>query len=587
MRFRRKMIMSYMVLAFVLSLLLGIGWCYFNIREQRMEKADNLNFLTRQFSVQMDNTYDVMNQVTDYILSDMDMLDAIRGLSDVNNQYYDDMLASREATLRNKLGNNYFLSNFYRVIFFNLNGNLVYCTMNTDESYIDLIMDVEGNPWIEEVEVRHGKPFLTGVHEDSWKKDKKEMVFSMFRAIQGDKMGYIEVQQKSSKLESMFALSNESINVIALLEDGEVLYSDAGEQTEMLRKLAEGKPDGSYQLQGWLISTSTTKAGVQIILSENMRLANGAEKNTLFFAFLLIVCVFGLFTGFIVLISNRLTRPLHEIQTLMEQTEITNLDQEVRIDTKDDEIVSFGRAFENLLKRLGEAVDKEKKLSILQLQAQFDSLQAQVNPHFLYNVLNVISTRGLEDGDEGICEICGNLAAMLRYSTSNVERYATVREELDYMKRYVNLLQCRYEDRLKVEIMYEDSIEKEILPKIVLQQLIENSVLHGYNKEDIVMNIQVRGFRDHKGWYIQVKDNGEGMKKEVLQNLNRRMKEIRKKIHARQSAIEMEIGHMGLMNLYARLYLLYADKLIFYIDNTGERGTKVIIGVKTEREDNV
>ena len=130
MRFRRKMILSYTVLAFVFSLLLGFGWGYFNIREQHMEKADNLNFLARQLSVQVDNTYDVMNQVTDYVLSDMDMLDAIRGLSDVNNQYYNDMLASREATLRNKLGNNYFLSNFYRVIFFNSNVNLVYSTMD-------------------------------------------------------------------------------------------------------------------------------------------------------------------------------------------------------------------------------------------------------------------------------------------------------------------------------------------------------------------------------------------------------------------------------------------------------------------------
>ena len=552
-----------------------------------MEKADNLNFLARQLSVQVDNTYDVMNQVTDYVLSDMDMLDAIRGLSDVNNQYYNDMLASREATLRNKLGNNYFLSNFYRVIFFNSNGNLVYCTMDTDESYIDIVMDVENNQWIEEADMLYGKPLLIGIHEDNWKKDNKEVVFSMLRAIQGEKMGYIEVQQKATKLESMFSLPNDSVNIIVLLEDGEVLYSDAEEQLETLRKLAEGKPDGSYQLKGWLISISTTKAGVQMILSENMKLMDGAERNTLFFAFLLIICVFSVIMGFIVLISNRLTRPLHEIRTLMEQTEITNLNHEIRIDTKDDEIVSFGRTYENLLKRLGEAVDKEKKLSLLQLQAQFDSLQAQVNPHFLYNVLNVISTRGLEDGDEGICEICGNLAAMLRYSTSNVERYATIKEELDYMKRYVDLLQCRYEDRLIVEIEYEDSIEKEILPKIVLQQLIENSVLHGYNKEDVIMNIQVRGFRDHEGWYIQVKDNGEGMGKEVLHNLNCRMKEIREKIHVRQSAIEMEIGQMGLMNLYARLYLLYADKLIFCINNVGERGTEVIIGAKMKREKDV
>ena len=587
MRFRRKMILSYAALAFVLSLLLGLLWCYFNIRELRMEKVDNLNFLSRQFSIQFDSAYDVMNQVTDYILSDMDMPDAIRGLSNSDNQYYDRMRIAHETTLRNKLSNNYLLSNFYRVIFFNPNGNLVYCTMNNDESFIDIVMGEENNQWLGEADSLFGKPFLTGVHKDNWKRDKKEEIFSMIRAIQGEKMGYIEVQQKASVLEEMFYLPDDSINIIAVLPDNTVLYSDADGQTEMFMNLAEGKDDGNYRLGDCLVSVSTTRAGVRMILAENMKMTGRAEKNTLFFAFLLIVCVFGLFMLFIVLISNRLTQPIHEIRVLMEQTETTDIAKAVRINTTDDEIVAFGHAYENLLKRLGEAADTEKKLSILQLQAQFDALQAQVNPHFLYNVLNVISTRGLEDGDEGICEICGNLAGMLRYSTSNVERYAPVKDELDYMKRYVNLLQFRYEERIQVTITCDKSIEKEILPKIVLQQLIENSVLHGYNNEDVVMRIQVRGFRDNTGWYIRMEDNGEGIKEDVLHDLRRGIKEIREKIHVRNSAIEMEIGGMGLLNLYARLYLLYADKLVFELENTKERGTAVTIGVKTEREANV
>ena len=587
MRFRRKMILSYAALAFVLSLLLGLLWCYFNIRELRMEKVDNLNFLSRQFSIQFDSAYGVMNQVTDYILSDMDMLDAIRGLSNSDNQYYDRMRIAHETTLRNKLSNNYLLSNFYRVIFFNPNGNLVYCTMNNDESFIDIVMGEENNQWLGEADSLFGKPFLTGVHKDNWKRDKKEEIFSMIRAIQGEKMGYIEVQQKASVLEEMFYLPDDSINIIAVLPDNTVLYSDADGQTEMFMNLAEGKDDGNYRLGDCLVSVSTTRAGVRMILAENMKMTGRAEKNTLFFAFLLIVCVFGLFMLFIVLISNRLTQPIHEIRVLMEQTETTDIAKAVRINTTDDEIVAFGHAYENLLKRLGEAADTEKKLSILQLQAQFDALQAQVNPHFLYNVLNVISTRGLEDGDEGICEICGNLAGMLRYSTSNVERYAPVKDELDYMKRYVNLLQFRYEERIQVTITCDKSIEKEILPKIVLQQLIENSVLHGYNNEDVVMRIQVRGFRDNTGWYIRMEDNGEGIKEDVLHDLRRGIKEIREKIHVRNSAIEMEIGGMGLLNLYARLYLLYADKLVFELENTKERGTAVTIGVKTEREANV
>ena len=109
----------------------------------------------------------------------------------------------------------------------------------------------------------------------------------MIRAIQGEKMGYIEVQQKASVLEEMFYLPDDSINIIAVLPDNTVLYSDADGQTEMFMNLAEGKDDGNYRLGDCLVSVSTTRAGVRMILAENMKMTGRAEKNTLFFAFLL------------------------------------------------------------------------------------------------------------------------------------------------------------------------------------------------------------------------------------------------------------------------------------------------------------
>ena len=235
------------------------------------------------------------------------------------------------------------------------------------------------------------------------------------------------------------------------------------------------------------------------------------------------------------------------------------------------------------MRRLNESIVKEKRMSLLQLQAQFDTLQAQVNPHFLYNVLNVISSRGVMDGDEEICEICGCLAAMLRYSTSTKERYATVEKEIEYLERYIFLLKSRYEHRLEVEVQCEDSIKQEILPKIVLQQLVENSVQHGYQNSKNIMKIQVKGWRDETGWYFEVRDNGQGATEEVREELNEKMRKIREKIMSRGSSIEMEIGGMGLANTYARMFLLYNGKAVFRIRNM-EEGLSVIIGVSEKEE---
>lgn len=233
--------------------------------------------------------------------------------------------------------------------------------------------------------------------------------------------------------------------------------------------------------------------------------------------------------------------------------------------------------------RLNESIVKERRMSLLQLQAQFDTLQAQVNPHFLYNVLNVISSRGIMDGDEEICEICGCLAAMLRYSTNTKERYATVEKELEYLERYIFLLKSRYEHRLEVEVDCEESVKQEQLPKIVLQQLVENSIQHGYNNSKNIMKIYVHGWRDETGWYFEVRDNGQGTTEEVREELNKKMRRIRKKIMSRGSSIELEIGGMGLANTYARMFLVYNGRAVFRIRNL-EEGLSVIIGV-SEKED--
>ena len=94
------------------------------------------------------------------------------------------------------------------------------------------------------------------------------------------------------------------------------------------------------------------------------------------------------------------------------------------------------------------------------------------------------------------------------------------------------------------------------------------------------MRIKVRGWIEENGWYISVEDNGDGMEEAVLQNLLAKLEEIRKKIHIQKSSIEMEIGQMGLANLYARMYLLYVDGLIFRLENKQESGVIITIGVK-------
>ena len=355
---------------------------------------------------------------------------------------------------------------------------------------------------------------------------------------------------------------------MAFLPGGHVLYRSEGLPDELVRYIkkhpAVTKMDSitvSSDASMWTSASEVSNNyGIRVVALEEKTEIVAGMKEALMIALGMAVGCFVISMGVVIFIASRLSRPLTVLKDQMEKTGI-----------------------ENLMQRLNESIVKEKRMSLLQLQAQFDTLQAQVNPHFLYNVLNVISSRGIMDGDEEICEICGCLAAMLRYSTSTKERYATVEKELEYLDRYIFLLKSRYEHRLEVKVDCEESVKQEQLPKIVLQQLVENSIQHGYNNSKNIMKIQVKGWRDETGWYFEVRDNGQGATEEVREELNEKMRKIREKIMSRGSSIEMEIGGMGLANTYARMFLLYNGKAVFRIRNM-EEGLSVIIGVSEKEE---
>lgn len=232
--------------------------------------------------------------------------------------------------------------------------------------------------------------------------------------------------------------------------------------------------------------------------------------------------------------------------------------------------------------RLYKAIRREKQLSDLQMQTQFDMLQAQVNPHFIYNVLNVISSRGSMNDDEVICDICDDLAGMLRYSTDTKQKYATLRQEITYLELYFSLLKYRYRHKLEYEIELESEIEEQKLPKLVIQQLVENSISHGFRNSSKVMKISVRGYQENGYWYICVQDNGEGFSKKVMEDLEKKFRQLRMDLADDERSVKMQIGGMGLLNTYARLYLLNGENMEFHICNRKEGGAETIIGVKMQ-----
>lgn len=195
--------------------------------------------------------------------------------------------------------------------------------------------------------------------------------------------------------------------------------------------------------------------------------------------------------------------------------------------------------------------------------------------------MNVLSSRGIVSGDEVICDICSSLAGMLRYSTDNINRQARLSEEIQYLKEYFYLLKSRYDYKLNYIIEIEETLNNEVIPKITLQQIVENSIKHGYENSASNMQIEVRGWQEGDRWYISISDNGEGFSEEALGMLEDRLAHAKECLLDCNSTMILEIGGMGLINTYARLYLLYGEELSLEIVNSSQ-GARVTIGSKKQ-----
>ena len=185
----------------------------------------------------------------------------------------------------------------------------------------------------------------------------------------------------------------------------------------------------------------------------------------------------------------------------------------------------------------------------------------------------------MKDNDETICEICGRLADMLRYSTNTKSRYAMIAEEITYTEQYLYLIKVRYGDKIELETEIDENIKSQILPKTVLQQIVENSINHGFENNTGRMKMQVCGYRKENCWFLSVRDNGQGFRKETHKDLKEEFEKTKRSLFEDRSNIELEIGGMGLVNAYARLLLIYSDSLIFELKNT-EDGAEVLFGAK-------
>lgn len=270
------------------------------------------------------------------------------------------------------------------------------------------------------------------------------------------------------------------------------------------------------------------------------------------------------------LLSRYLSKPVNELDEAMKRVEKGDYDAELSSGREDEMgrlTASFNRMTREYRQNLERSVQRERELN----ETELSMMQAQLNPHFLYNTLDSIKWLGVTNGVPQVAAVASGLAVLLRAGISG-DRLITLERELELLEKYLDIQSLRFEDRFAWEIDVDERFQHCIVPKLILQPLVENSIIHGVaNMDDGYIKLSAR---EESGTLIlSVQDNGVGIPQDVLDWLNAPGRDV-------------PGGHLGLKNVDRIVRLYYGSDYGISAYSTPGEGSRVELRLPMNKEEN-
>lgn len=292
------------------------------------------------------------------------------------------------------------------------------------------------------------------------------------------------------------------------------------------------------------------------------------EENTvrgiLFSIAFLVIAICGVLIYFF---SRSVTRRLSILSHTMHEVEKGNL--QVELKAKDtDEIGMLYQSFNFMLRNMKALVKEQYENGKAIKSAELKALQAQINPHFLYNTLDLINWEAMDHNAPEIAEISRALARYYKISLNRGEDIITLNEELRHVETYVQIQNYRFDNRISLHIDVPEELRSLKIQKIVLQPLVENSILHGMLmlEQGEKGTVTITGWKQSGDLFLTVKDEGVGMPASQLRNI------------LTDKPVVDRHGY-GIRNIHKRLQLQYGEKYGLHFDSTPGKGTTVTIRI--------
>ncbi|GAS81274.1 sensor histidine kinase [Paenibacillus amylolyticus] len=281
-------------------------------------------------------------------------------------------------------------------------------------------------------------------------------------------------------------------------------------------------------------------------------------------------------------LSHGVTKPLTRLVLAMRQVQRGAFDQADSLLPPDknvkSEISYVIFTFRYMISQLRQHIQNEFELKLLRQQAEYKALLIQINPHFMFNTLELVSSLAIQRRTDDTVQVIEDLGKMMRFSINTNDDRVPLTEELDYVQRYISILQTRFGHKLDISVTTEGTLNALVIIKFILQPLIENAVKYSF-KHQTTAQVQIRINRMHDRLHISVSDNGPGIPAEIIHKLQHPVAPP-----SLESILHNEGWHIGLGNVIARCRLHYGALFTVHMKNDESGGACIELILPVQEE---
>ena len=521
----------------------------------------NLQSYLQQSVSSMDRTLDGYNRLSDYIAFDRTLAEIFSMEYGTPYEQYEQLTQKVDPILRTA---SYFHGGMQQITIYTDNG------MVKHDTTVAPVSEIEETDWYQKTLEHPGLNWFVNYQEKTLFSARK-LAFSGAR--EGVNILYMDVDYQKLFTPYAETLISEC-GLYITDQDGKLVFEESrfsGKNqnydltySEFLEQRDRGSTDYI------ILCEQSNTTGWTVWLYQPVGLAGEAMRPIGVMAGVtILICIFAAVLAYFItsgMVSSRIERLTHFMQEVQEGS----MDMQMESDDR-DEIGMLYRGFGSMMKRIRTLINEVYLSKITQKEAELKALQAQINPHFLYNTLSLINWKALAAGEEDISRMTLALSTFYRTALNRGRNVLQVETELSNTRAYLEIQSMLHDGDFDYEIEAQTEILQCESLNLILQPLVENAIHHGIEeKTDGRGKITVRGWKEDNCVWFMVEDNGVGMEQEVADKI-----------------LTMESKGYGVRNVDERIRLCYGEKYAMKVESVVGKGTKMTIHFPARRLTNI